>query len=187
LPTGLTADPVAIGLAASVARPGGNVAGATIDGGLEITGKRFRAAGRGDAQTVRRSLPCISTILGWTISAAWREAAKPAGVSLSAARQDAFNDAEYQRTFKLTEQDPAEALMVSSEPELLTDRATIVELAAKGRIPTIYPLREFVEVGGLMAYSIDPADVYRRLPNLIDKILRGANPGDSFTNRPNSN
>ena len=68
--------------------------------------------------------------------------------------------------------------MVSDEPEHITNRATIVELAAKGRIPAIYPLREFVEVGGLMAYSIDLADIYRRLANLIDKILRGANPGD---------
>ena len=51
-------------------------------------------------------------------------------------------------------------------------------MAAKGRIPTIYQFREFVEIGGLMAYSIDQADAYRRLANLIDKILRGANPGD---------
>jgi ABC-type uncharacterized transport system substrate-binding protein len=54
----------------------------------------------------------------------------------------------------------------------------IVELAAKGRIPTIYSLREFVEVGGLMAYSVDLADIFRRLANLNDKILRGVNPGD---------
>jgi putative ABC transport system substrate-binding protein len=51
-------------------------------------------------------------------------------------------------------------------------------LAAKGRIPAIYPFREFVEVGGLMAYSIDLADISRRLANLIDKILKGANPGE---------
>jgi putative tryptophan/tyrosine transport system substrate-binding protein len=75
------------------------------------------------------------------------------------------------------EQDRVDALMVSEEPEHVPYRATIVELAAKGRIPAIY-LREFVEVGGLMAYSIDLTDVYRRLPNLIDKILKGANPGD---------
>jgi putative ABC transport system substrate-binding protein len=68
--------------------------------------------------------------------------------------------------------------MVSDEPEHGTYRAMIVELAAKDRIPTIYPFREFVDVGGLMAYSIDLADIYRRLANLIDKILKGANPGD---------
>jgi putative ABC transport system substrate-binding protein len=68
--------------------------------------------------------------------------------------------------------------MVSEEPEHIPYRATIVELAAKDRIPAIYSLREFVDVGGLMAYSIDLADIYRRLANLIDKILKGANPGD---------
>ena len=57
--------------------------------------------------------------------------------------------------------------------------ATIVELATKSRIPAIYLYREFVEVGGLMAYSIDLGDTYRRVANVIDKILiRGASPGD---------
>jgi len=90
----------------------------------------------------------------------------------------AFNEEEYQRIFTSMEQDRAEALMVSGEPEHITYRTTIVDLAARGRIPTIYPFRDFVEVGGLMAYSIDLADIYHRLPNLIDKIFRGVNPGD---------
>jgi putative ABC transport system substrate-binding protein len=76
------------------------------------------------------------------------------------------------------EQDRADALMVSDEAEHLTNLATIVELAAKGRIPTIYPFREFVEGGGLMAYSIDLPDTFRRLASLVDKVLRGANPAD---------
>ena len=76
------------------------------------------------------------------------------------------------------EQDRADALLVSDENENLTNRATIVELAAKGGISTMYAYREFVEVGGLMAYSIDPAAMYRRLANVIDKVLKGANPGD---------
>ena len=72
--------------------------------------------------------------------------------------------------------------MVSEEPEHVTYRAMIVELAAKGRIP----IRDFVEVGGLMAYSIDQSDMYRRVANLVDKILRGAIQEISrFTNQPN--
>jgi len=88
------------------------------------------------------------------------------------------NEAEYQHVFRSMEQDRPDALVVSEEPEHIAYRATIVELAAKSRIPTIYPLREFVEVGGLMAYSTDLAGIYRLLPNLIDKIFKGANPGD---------
>ena len=90
----------------------------------------------------------------------------------------AFNEEEYRRVFGSMKQDRADALVVSEEPEHVPYRSTIVELVAKGRIPTIYPLREFVEVGGLMAYSINLVDIYRRLANLIDRILKGANPGD---------
>jgi putative ABC transport system substrate-binding protein len=107
-----------------------------------------------------------------------REAAKQAGISLSPAMLSAFNEAEYQRVFRSMEQDRADAFMVSDEPENGINRVTIVELAAKGRIVTIYSHREFVEVGGLMAYSIDLIDIYRHLAGVIDTIFKGANPGD---------
>jgi len=173
-------DPIALGLVASIARPGGNITGVAVAAGLEIIGKRMGL--------LVEAMPKLSTV-GYLASrpyweddprgAVTREAAKQAGISLKAALLgNAFNEAEYQRVFRSMEQDRADALMVSDEPEHVTYRATIVELAAKGRIPTIYQFREFVEIGGLMAYSIDQADAYRRLANLIDKILRGANPGD---------
>lgn len=172
-------DPVALGLVASIARPGGNITGVTIAGGFEIIGKRMGL--------LVEAMPKLSTV-GYLASrpywedtrgAAAREAAKRAGILLSPAMLGStFNEAEYQRVFKLIEQERVAALMVSEEPEHVTYRATIVELAAKGRIPTIYPFREFVEGGGLMAYSINQSDMYRRLANLIDNILKGANPGD---------
>ena len=177
-------DPIAMGLVASIARPGGNITGVTIAAGLELIGKRMGL--------LVEAMPKLST-LGYLVSrpywedprgAAAREAAKRAGISLKAALLGAFNEAEYQRVFRSMEQDRADALLVSDEAEHAPNTATIVELAAKGRIPAIYPFREFVEVGGLMAYSIDQADMYRRLANLIDKILRGANPGDIPFDRP---
>jgi ABC-type uncharacterized transport system substrate-binding protein len=171
-------DPIALGLVASIARPGGNITGVAISAGLEIIGKRMGL--------LVEAMPKLSTV-GYLASrpfwedprgAATREAAKRAGVVLSPGMLGAFNEAEYQRVFKSMEQDRADGLMVSDEPEHSTHRATIVELAAKGRIPAIYPVRDFVEAGGLMAYSIDLVDIWRRGANLIDKILRGANPGD---------
>jgi len=172
-------DPIALGVVASIARPGGNITGVTIAGGFEIIGKRMGL--------LVEAVPKLSTV-GYLVSrpywedprgAAAREVAKRAGVSLKAALLgSAFNEAEYQRVFRSMEQDRVDALMVSEEPEHLPYGATIVELAAKGRVPTIYTLREFVEVGGLMAYSIDLTDIYRRLAGLIDKILRGADPRD---------
>src|SRR5882757_11415285 len=174
----LVIDPIALGLVASIARPGGNITGITIAGGLEIIGKRMGL--------LVEAMPKLSTV-GYLASrpfwedprgAAVRKAAKQAGISLSPAMLSAFDEAEYQRVFRSMEQDRTDAFMVSDEPENFTNRDTIVELAGKGRIPAIYPLREFVEIGGLMAYSIDLADISRRLANLIDKILKGANPGD---------
>ena len=171
-------DPIALGLVASIARPGGNITGVTISGGLELIGKRMGL--------LVEAMPKLSTV-SYLVSrpywedprgAAAREAAKQAGISLKAVLLGAFNEAEYQRVFRSMEQDRAEALMVSDESENLTNRATIIELAAKGGMPTIYSYRDYVEVGGLMAYSIDQAEIYRHLANLIDKILRGANPGD---------
>jgi putative tryptophan/tyrosine transport system substrate-binding protein len=178
-------DPIALGLVASIARPGGNITGVTIAAELELIGKRIGL--------LVEATPKLSTV-GYLVSrsywedlrgAAAREAAKRAGISLKAALLgSAFNEAEYQRVFRSMEQDRADALMVSDEAEHFTNRATIVELAAKGRIPTMYAYSEFVQVGGLMAYSIDLPDTFRRLANLIDKVLRGANPGDIPFYRP---
>jgi putative ABC transport system substrate-binding protein len=171
-------DPIAMGLVASIARPGGNITGVTIAGGLEIIGKRMGL--------LVEAMPKLSTV-GYLASrpfwedprgAAVREAAKRAGISLSPVMLSAFDEAEYQRVFRSMEQDRADAFMVSDEPENGINRVTIVELAAKGRIPAIYPVRDYVEAGGLMAYSPDLVDISRRLANLIDKILKGANPGD---------
>jgi putative ABC transport system substrate-binding protein len=173
-------DPIAQGLVASIARPGGNITGVTIAGGFEIIGKRMGLLV--EAMPKRSTVGYLASRPFWEDprGAAAREAAKRAGISLKAALLgSAFNEEEYRRVFGSMEQDRAvDALVVSEEPEHVPYRATIVELVAKGRIPTIYPLREFVEVGGLMAYSINLVDIYRRLASLIDRILKGANPGD---------
>ena len=177
-------DPIAIGLVASIARPGGNITGVTIAAGLELIGKRMGL--------LVEAMPKLSTV-GYLVSrpywedprgAAAREAAKRAGIALSPAMLVNFDDTEYRRVFRSMEQDRADAFMTSDEPEHLTYRATIVQLAAKDRLPAIYPLREYVEVGGLMAYSIDLPDSFRRLANVIDQIFRGANPGDIPFYRP---
>jgi putative ABC transport system substrate-binding protein len=145
---------------------------------LEIIGKRMGL--------LVEAMPKLSTIGYLAPRAFWedprgtatREAAKKAGVTLAPAMLDAFNEAEYQRLFRLMEQDRVDAFMVSDEPEHSTYRTTIVELAAKGRLPAIYTNRDFVEGGGLMAYSPDLPDMFRRVAGLVAKILRGAKPED---------
>ena len=91
---------------------------------------------------------------------------------------DAFNEAEYRRALSTLKQNQVDAIMVSDEGEHITYRIALVELIAKGAIPAIYPYRELVEVGGLMAYSIDLADAYRRVAGQITEILKGSRPGD---------
>jgi putative ABC transport system substrate-binding protein len=171
-------DPIALGLVASIARPGGNITGVTIAGGVEIIGKRMGL--------LVEAMPQLSTV-GYLASRpfwedargeAAREAAKRAGIALSPALLSTFNEEEYQRVFRSLKQVRTDAFMVSEEPEHGIHLAMIVELAARYRIPAIYPLREFVDVGGLMAYSINQADVFRRLANFVATILKGANPGD---------
>jgi putative ABC transport system substrate-binding protein len=172
-------DPIALGLVASIARPGGNITGVTIAGGLEIIGKRLGL--------LVEAIPNLSLVGYLASQSFWddargmaaREAAKRARIALSPTILGAtFNEPAYQRVFGLMKQDRVDAFMVSEEPEHGAYRIKIIELATKHRVPAIYPLRDYVEMGGLVAYSTDVADVFRRLANLIDAILKGTNPGD---------
>jgi putative tryptophan/tyrosine transport system substrate-binding protein len=88
------------------------------------------------------------------------------------------DEQEYQRAFSALAQESADGLIVSDEAENVTYRELIVELAAKGRLPTIYSYRQFVEAGGLMSYGIDVSDLGHRVADLVDKILKGAKPGE---------
>jgi putative ABC transport system substrate-binding protein len=93
------------------------------------------------------------------------------------ALEQPFDEQEYQRAFAALAQEGAED---SSWPttENVRHRILIAELAAKGHLPTIYPFRQFVEVGGLMAYGINLSEIRHRVADLADKILKGAKPGD---------
>jgi putative ABC transport system substrate-binding protein len=72
----------------------------------------------------------------------------------------------------------AQALLVVSDPITFTARRELVALAAKHRLPTVFPMREFVDDGGLMSYGSDSADLGQRAAEYVDKVLRGAKPGD---------
>ena len=83
-----------------------------------------------------------------------------------------------QRVFNAMERDHVDALVVADQPEHFTYRRLLVELAARYRIPAIYPFREHVELGGLMSYSADLSDIYRRVANQIADVLKGIGPAE---------
>jgi putative ABC transport system substrate-binding protein len=174
----ITADPIAAGLVPSIAHPGGNVTGVTVDAGLEILGKRIGLLV--EATSKPSNAGYLASRGGWErpSGAAAREAAERAGISLTGELLVTFNEGEYRRVLSTLKQDRVDAIIVSDEPEHITYLVPLVELIAKSSIPAVYPYREFVEVGGLMSYSIDLADAFRRLANLVDQILKGANPRD---------
>jgi putative ABC transport system substrate-binding protein len=95
-----------------------------------------------------------------------------------------IDEQEYQRVFAALAQEGAEGLLVNDEPENIAFRRLIVELAEKGRLPTIYSYRQFVEGGGLMAYGIDLSDLGHRIADMADQILKGAKPADIPIFRP---
>jgi putative tryptophan/tyrosine transport system substrate-binding protein len=86
--------------------------------------------------------------------------------------------AAYERAFDAMEKAGVDGIVASDTPELGTNRQLIVDLAARFKIPAIYPFRTFVEVGGLMAYGVDVVDVMRHVANMTGEVLRGAKPSD---------
>lgn len=108
-----------------------------------------------------------------------REAAQRAGVTVfSAIVGDSFQEQEYRRAVAAIVKERAHAVLVGDQAEFLGRVPLINELLEQVRLPAIYPYRPFVEAGGLIAYSADHADRARRAAGYIDRIFKGANPGD---------
>jgi putative ABC transport system substrate-binding protein len=172
---GTFADPVGTGIVPSLARPGGNITGVSVDVGGEQWAKRV--------QLLKEAVPHISR-LGLLArrerySAGLGEGALKNSVSIvGPPLESPADEQEYKRVFAALAQEGADALVVSDAPENFTYRTLIIELAEKGRLPTIYSFRQFVEAGGLMSYGIDLSDVGRRVADIADKILKGANPAE---------
>jgi putative tryptophan/tyrosine transport system substrate-binding protein len=171
-------DAIEAGLAASLAHPGGNITGVTVQEGGEIWGKRL--------QILKEAVPSLSRVAflcpRWELSAAGqeqrREASRRLHISLIDALLDESAPAEMQRAFAEIVQQQADAVMPSSTGTLLPYRKLIVDLVGKSRLPAIYGWRYYVEAGGLMAYGADLGELGRRMADDVHAILNGAKPGD---------
>jgi len=176
----LGADPVAAGLAASFAHPAGNVTGFT-GFGIELSGKRV--------QLLKEASPTIARIAAlWNpatpvaLRSATEDAARTLGVELRTI--EVATPDQISAGFEAAVAGRTEALAVLPDAMFWNARAQIVALAAKYRMPAIYPEREYADDGGLLAYSQNVSDQFRRAAGYVDKILKGAKPGDLPIERP---
>jgi ABC-type uncharacterized transport system substrate-binding protein len=176
---GATADPVVDNIVPSLARPGGNITGISVDAGMEIWGKRLELLMEAVPHVSKAGFLASRAILELSQGAAMREAAQRRGITLVAPPLDSpLVEAEYRRVFATMVHERVDALIVGDQVEHGRNLGLIIELAEKSRLPTIYAYRLPVELGGLMAYAMDLPTLYRYAARYVDQILKGTNPGE---------
>jgi putative ABC transport system substrate-binding protein len=176
---GITPDPIFEKLVTSLARPGGNLTGFSSEAGEEFIGK--------NVEILKEVVPRASRVALLTPQALWetpyglaiRRAGARVGMTvIGALLSDSIQEPEYRRPFAAMARERVDALIAADVAENYTHRQLIVELAAQARLPAIYPFRAFVDIGGLMAYSVDLVAMFRGAAGYVDRIFKGANPGD---------
>ena len=172
-------DPVAAGLVANLARPGGNVTGLSSLG-TELNTKRLEILKDAVPKLARVGLlrpPAVNNLARDLQLKELRAAAL--ALKLKMEEIDAQPDPKgLDIAIQTAKQKQVNAIMTMATRPFFAERKRIVELAAKYRLPAIYPDKEFVDEGGLMSYGADYIDLYRRAAVYVDKILKGAKPAD---------
>ena len=174
-------DPVSTGLVASLARPGGNVTGLSNQS-ADIASKRLELLREVVPNLHRLAIMAnIGSPIGILEMGQVQAAARTLGLEVVPAEIRRVDDiAPAIEALK----GRAEALYVVTEPLVNSNRIRLNTLALDARLPTIHGYREYVETGGLMSYGANFADLWRRASDLVDKILRGAKPGDIPVEQP---
>ena len=176
------ADPVADGLVASLARPGSNITGLTAVT-PDLSAKRL--------EILKETVPNILRV-----AALWNPAVHERATDLKEAEAAAgafdiqlqsleVRDAnDFERAFEAATKERAQALIVLPDPLTNTHQARIVDLALKKRLPTMFSQRPPVDAGGLMSYSPNYEELFRRAATYVDRILKGAKPADLPVEQP---
>jgi len=177
-------DPVALGLVASLARPGGNITGnSSLE--TELNSKRL--------EILKDTVPKLTRVgllrgsAAGIITDVRGKEVRAAAVALKLKLEEIENqfDAKgLEIAFQIAKQKQVNAIMTFATRGFFAERKRIVELAGKNRLPAIYFQKEFVDEGGLMSYGADRTDLYRRAAVYVDKILKGAKPADLPVQQP---
>ncbi len=171
-------DPVAFGLVASLARPGGNVTG-NASLAPELNTKRLEILKDAVPKLARVGL-LLAPGTSITRDLQLKEL-RPAAQALKLKLEEIETQIDakgLERAFQTAKQKQVGAIMTTAGFRFLTERKRIVELAVKYRLPAIYSQKEYVDEGGLMFYGVDSTDLYRRAAVYVDKILKGTKPAD---------
>ena len=169
-------------VAASLPRPGGNVTGLTTFS-QELIGKRI--------ELLKELVPNLSRLalmhnIGNPMGPPeWEEAKSAArSTALEVLLLDVRHKDDLHQAFERAVQERVDALIVGADGLTQVEQRTIVDLAARNRLPTIHPSRDFVEIGGLLAYAVSYPALYLRAASLVDKILKGVKPADIPLEQP---
>jgi putative ABC transport system substrate-binding protein len=179
----VSSDPVGDGIVASLARPGGNITGLSVMA-PELGAKRL--------QFLHDVLPKPSRAVAvlWNPSykgmgARFAEAkAKAPSIGMDVRSIEVRDSREMEAAFDAVSRDRPDGLLILADPLTLSLRARVVEFAREKGLPAIYETREFAEAGGLMSYGPDVSEQYRRAAYYVDRILKGAKPGDLPIEQP---
>jgi len=177
-------DPVASGIVASLARPGGNITGVAVGTGGPAFGGKW-------LELLKEALPGVSRVA--VLANRSNPSNSPYLKGVEAAAQtlkvkldvhDAGNATELDRALAAIGASGAQAIIVTTDPFLFSNRATLVQFAASKRLPAMYFFKLFADAGGLMSYGASLEESYRRAATYVDKILKGAKPADLPIEQP---
>lgn len=175
-------DPVGDGQVTSLARPGGNLTGFSILA-IDLNGKRL--------ELLKETVPKVTRVAFLTRTGTttgeqrFKEAdtdAKGLGLRLQFLGAKGVEDLE--SVFEAAKRAGVQAVLAHPSTFVATNRASIIDLATKSRLPVIYPNTDYVEAGGLMSYGPDTIDNYRRAAGYVDKIVKGTKPADLPVQQP---
>ena len=178
----MVGDPVGAGLVERLGRPGGNASGLSIVA-TDLSGRRL--------QLLNEIVPGLSSVAVMSYGANPQSQIEVRETQIAARRLDLrlysvpiSADTSIENAFEKIKKEPVQALIVVTDPILYSQRSQILDLAAGSRLPAMYPYRAFAEAGGLISYAPNDRDVFRRAASYVDRILKGANPGDLPVEQP---
>ena len=180
---GVIGDPIGSGIVTNLARPGGNITGCSLRV-AELEGKRLQLL-----KEVVPGLSRVAILLNPTnhyMLLVRESVRKDAEVlHLSLAFYEVYDTITLDAAFVTLTKDRPNAFLVPADTFLVSQRSRIAQFAIENKLPSIYPFREYIEAGGLIAYAPNYPDLFRRAASYVDKILKGAKPGELPIERPN--